>query len=130
MRSANLTHTRNPRWSDYFLRTLTILIIVIVASVVWQIVSIQLRLSRNRAIADRLVESLHSRFPDITFHGGPSYEREVIYININEHLDKATKREIEQWLRQQKAEQKIAPEIELRFSEDYVDESSPIRIEP
>lgn len=94
---------------------------------VWQIVSIQLRLSRNGAIAHRLVESLHARFPGVAFRGGASYESEVIYITVSDRVDEATREDVERWLRGQKIEQKIVPTIWLRFSDDAVDDNT-IRI--
>jgi hypothetical protein len=85
---------------------------------IWPLVTIQLRLSRNGAAARRLVESLHSRFPNVDFRGAASYEREVIYLTVFDHVDETIRREVEQWLRQEKIEQQIMPEIHLRFLDD------------
>jgi hypothetical protein len=110
------------RWLRFLLMVLVVLVVVVF--LVWPIVSIQLRLSRNGAIAHRLVESLHARFPGITFQGAASYEREIIYITVVNHVDEASRRDVEQWLREEKNEQKIVPEIWLRFSDDSVDDNT------
>jgi hypothetical protein len=89
-----------------------------------QLIEIQLRLSRNGAVVDRLKEAFHVRFPKGAIAGGTSYEREVIYVGINDHVDKTVREDIEEWMRQQKIEQKIAPTIYLRFSDDPDDFSS------
>jgi hypothetical protein len=89
---------------------------------VWPLVRIQFRLSRNGAISRQLVESLHSRFPGVDFRGGASYEREVIYISVFEHVDETIRREVEQWLREEKSKQHIAPEIYLMFVGDGLDD--------
>src|SRR6516165_9359446 len=97
-----------------YLRRLGItLLLLYVAYGVWMLATISLRLSRNGAIASQLLESLNQRFPGAVFRGGPSYEREVIYITVQRGLDRALWQEVEQFVRAQKAEKGIAPEIEL-----------------
>jgi hypothetical protein len=88
----------------------------------WPLVNIQLRLSRNGAIAAQLVESLRDRFPDADFRGTASYEQEVIYITVVGGLNKSSRQDVEQWLRRQKTERKIAPAIWLKFSDDIHDQ--------
>lgn len=124
MQSDTTVRTGRRRWLHFLAIALAVLG---AAPFVWQIVSIQLRLSRNGAIAQRLVESLHARFPGVAFRGGASYESEVIYITVVELVDEATRGDVERWLRGQKIEQKIVPEIWLRFSDDTVDDNT-IRI--
>src|SRR5262249_36329362 len=108
------------------------LLIVLVLSglvmlLVWPLVSIQLRLSRNGAISRQLVQSLQAQFPGVSFSGAASYEREVIYILVAGQIDEPTRRDVEQWLRGCKTEQRILPEIWLRFDDDC-DDSSTIKI--
>jgi hypothetical protein len=93
---------------------------VVIVTFVWPLVSIQLRLSRNGKIAQQLVHSLEARFPGINFRGAANYEREVIYISVADRLDEATRLDVERWLREQKIEQKITPQIWLRFEGEDV----------
>lgn len=94
-----------------------LVVLALFGGLVWPLVSIQLRLSRNGAIAARLVESLRTRFPGADFRGTASYEQEVIYVSVVGDLDPASRPDVGQWLRRLKAEQGIAPEIWLRFSD-------------
>ncbi len=96
--------------------------VAIAAVLLWPVVDIELRLWRNGAIADRLAASLHSRFPAVGFRGAASYKDEVVYIVVFDHVDGPTRGEIERWLRAEKAERKIAPEIRLRFAGDSLDD--------
>jgi hypothetical protein len=100
---------------------IALLAFVIIGGFIWPLVSIQLRLSRNGRIAHQLVESLQARFPKSEFGGAASYEREIIYIQVRNRLNQGERREIETWLREQKNEQKIAPQIWIRFLEDKED---------
>jgi hypothetical protein len=79
------------------------------------------RLSTNGAVAKELVESLKNQYPGATIHGGASYERESITITVVDGIDKKSRPELERWLRQEKNERKISPEIWLRFpsGEDF-----------
>ena len=96
---------------------LVLVVLVIFAAFVLPLASIQLRLSRNGALAARLVESLQTQFPGAEFRGGASYEREVVYIQVAGKLAPERRSDIEQWLRRLKAEQGIAPAIWLTFPE-------------
>ena len=86
-----------------------LLVILVIVSVIWPFVSIQLRLSRNGKIAHQLVESLEARFPGSQFGGAASYESEIIYITALNRFDEAERQDVETWLRKQQIEQKIAP---------------------
>jgi hypothetical protein len=86
--------------------------------IVWSLVTIQIRLSRNVPIARGLAASLQAQFPGITARGAASYESERIYITVVSGLDPRSRHEVEQWLCRQKEEQKIAPAIWLRFGDD------------
>lgn len=112
------------RWFGRFL--LALVLAVPLVTIVYPLVSIQLRLSRNGALARSLVESLNDRFPEAVFRGGASYEREVIYITALGRLEDSRRREVEQWLRDKKAEQRILPEIYLDFSNEGFDYSKGI----
>jgi hypothetical protein len=61
---------------------------------------------------------LEARFPGISFQVAPSYEREVIGVSVEDSLDMQSRHAVEHWLREQKMEQQIAPEIWLRFSDE------------
>lgn len=110
-------------WYRRLFRSLPIVIVVFGALMllVWPLVSIQLRLSRNGAIVSRLVQSLHARYPGASFRGNTSYEREAIYITIMDGLKAVNRQDLEQWLRAQKSEQRIVPTILLRLSPDADD---------
>lgn len=99
-------------------------VLFVVGFFVWQVVTIQLRLWRNGAIASQVAQSLRERFPGVDARGGASYEREVIYIGVY-GVDNRKRPEIAEWLRAHKQERKIAPEIWLRF--DYDDDHEVIR---
>jgi hypothetical protein len=109
----------------------SLLIVLMVAGVaaflVWPFVTIRLRLSKNSAISRQLVQALQTRFPGVSFRGAASYEMEVIYIDVGGPVDEPTRREVEQWLREQKTEQEIRPEVWLGFGEDF-DESTTIKL--
>lgn len=96
------------------------------AGIGWPLISIQLRLWRNGAIAAQLVESVRVRFPGAEFHGAASYEREVVYISVVGELDPESRLDVEEWLRRLKAEQRIAPAIWLRFPESIGEEKDEI----
>jgi hypothetical protein len=106
------------RWRRY---TLLALLAFAVVGFATPLVQIQLRLSRNGALTHQLLDLLESQFSGVSFSGAPSYEREVVYIQIKDHLDQAKREEIEQWLRRRKMEQKVAPEIWL-MSPDIPDD--------
>jgi hypothetical protein len=106
----------------------TIVILVLFAGVGCPLISIQLRLWRNGAIAAQLVESLRVRFPGAEFRGIASYEREVIYIQVLGGLRMESRSEVEQLLRGFKSEQRIAPEIWLEFPEFSGEEKDAIKI--
>jgi hypothetical protein len=125
MQSGATVAAGHRRWLRFLLIALVVLGIVVF--LVWPLVSIQLRLSRNGAIARQLVQSLQARFPGISFGGAASYESEVIYIHVADRVDEPTRRDIEQWLRGQKTEQKILPEVWLRFADDF-DDSNTIKM--
>src|SRR4051794_20349285 len=74
-------------------------ILVFVGAVGWPLLSIQLRLLRNGAIASDLVELLHLRFPDAEFRGVASYDREVISIVVVSGLDPKDFPNVEQYVR-------------------------------
>jgi hypothetical protein len=99
-----------------------LVILAILAWFAWPFVMIQLRLSRNGAIARQLAEALHTQFPEVEFRGVAAYNREVVYITVVGDLDEARRRDVEQCLRRLKAEQNIAPTVELRFSHRADDE--------
>jgi hypothetical protein len=101
---------------------LFILLLSVGIAFIGPLVSIQLRLARNGKIAHQLVQSLETRFPGIRVRGAASYEREVIYLSVGNHLDEAARTEVERWLREQKTEQTIAPQIWLRFEDDAFDQ--------
>jgi len=103
----HLTHLR--------LFLIAIVLLSVVAVLAWPFVRIQYRLSRNGAITRQLAEALHSRWPSVDIRGAASYEREIIYITAFDQLDEATRHDMEQWLREQKTERRIEPEIQLRF---------------
>jgi hypothetical protein len=88
---------------------------------------VQLRHSKNGAIANQLVESLSQRFPRTTLRGLAKRGRDVVFITVVWSFDAANQRDIEEWLRAQKAERGIAPEIWLSFWHDD-DETEPIKI--
>ncbi len=90
---------------------LAVFVILVLFVFVLPFIDIQLRLSRNGAIAAQLVESLHIKFPLANFSGTPSYEREVIYIQVGKDLDREWHPEVEQWLRKLKEEKKIKADI-------------------
>jgi hypothetical protein len=106
---------------------LVVLVFVVIGFIV-PMVSIQLRLSRNGKIARQLAESLTASFPGIRFYGAASYEKEVIYICVVNRLDEADRQEVERWVREQKAEQNIAPEIWIRFENEDLDKEIVVRI--
>ena len=106
----------------------SVLLLGLAATLAWPLVGIQLRLSRNRAVAAQLVESLHSRFPEVSFRGNVAYNREVVYITAINALDETARQSVEQWLRRLKAEQGIAPTILLRFSDSIGEEKDMIKI--
>jgi hypothetical protein len=106
---------------------LALVAFVVIRGFVWPLVSIQFRLARNGKVAQQLVESLEARFPGAQFGGVASYEQEVIYILVRSRLGEGDRREVAKWLRQQKAEQKIAPRIELRFRDEGAGEDLVIR---
>jgi hypothetical protein len=106
----------------------TLLVLVLFGGIGWPLVSIQLRLWRNGAIATRLVESLRTRFPGADFRRGASYQREVIYIGVRGGLGPESRSEVEKWLRRLKAEQRIAPEIWLRFPDTSAEEKDTTKI--
>ena len=110
---------RNSRLRFWPLAVVAVAVLVFLA---WTPVSIQLRLSRNGAVAQRLVESLRARFPGVNFRGAASYEREVIYISVVDHVEEAIRSEVEQVLHQEKAEHCLEPEIRLRFVGDGLDD--------
>ncbi len=97
---------------------LKVLITLVIIGVIWQFTEIQLRLTRNGKIAHHLVDALESRFPRSEFGGAASYESEIIYIHVRNHVTEAKRQDIEGWLREQKIEQRIAPRNCLRFLED------------
>jgi hypothetical protein len=96
-----------------------VVVVALLIGFVWPLVSIQLRLPRNGAIAHQLVDSLHVRYPGTGFRGVASYESEVVYIRVVGRLDEAKRQDVERWLRRQKAERQIAPVISLRFENDF-----------
>jgi hypothetical protein len=106
-------------------KTLNILICALMAALilgfVWPVVGIWLRLHRNQPIAQRLVRSLQDRFPGMSVGGGASYREELVSLVVRDHLDEKGRNSVENWLRAKKAEQKIAPQIRLRFLEDDVE---------
>jgi hypothetical protein len=79
------------------------------------------------ALFNQLVGSLKTQFPGVSFRGGASYEREVIYISVRQ-IDDATFAEIERWLRATKSEQKVEPEIWLQFESDDTEKEKKIEI--
>src|SRR5262245_45017797 len=103
-------------------------VLVLLGCLAWPFMTIQLRLSRNGAIARQLVESLHTKFPGAEFRGVAAYNREVVYITVVSGPGEGRRRDVEQWLRRLKAELNIAPGIELRFPQE-VDDKDTIRIE-
>lgn len=96
---------------------------------VYPYTDILLRLSRNRKIADHLVESLTVRFPGVQFHGGASYRDEMVFIWTRTDLGVDQRQEVEQWLRQVKAEQPIRPVIGVQFPDDVAAEREPLLID-
>jgi|SRR5579884_1154999 len=104
-----------------FLIGVIAVLILLIISLIWQYVEIDHRLSRNGKIARQLVEALEIRFPGSEFGGAASYEREIIYIHVRNHLDESKRQDVETWLRKQKNEQKIEPQIWLRFDQDTGD---------
>lgn len=96
---------------------IALLTLVFFACLIWPLVDIQLRHWRNGAIAARLVESLQARFPAARFNGAASYDLEVNYISARSGVDPESRPDVEQWLRQLKADQRITPAIWLRFTD-------------
>lgn len=114
-------------------RWMTVVSIVVVAAVFWAaigwpLLSIQLRLRRNTAIANRIVESLHERFPGAKFRGNVSYENEVVYITAITGLEPKQRTDVELWLIRMKSDQRIAPEIWLRFGDSAWEPENTIKI--
>lgn len=107
-----------PRNRRRLLGWLLISILAVVAMiVVIPIGEVYSRLSRNGATARQLAEGLKARFAGVEVQGRPSYESEVVYITIQSDLAMERRREVEQWLREQKTNHHIAPEIWLRFDD-------------
>lgn len=104
-----------------------VVVLVVLGSIAWPFVSIQLRLARNGAIARQLVASLRAEFPTASVRGNASYELEVVYLTVV-GLDEAGRRDVERRLREIKAERRIAPEIWLRFSDSTDEEKDMIKI--
>ena len=102
-----------PTWIGFL--PLAVVAVGVLVFLIWPIVTIQLRLSRNGATARQLVESLHSRFPSVDFRGAASYEQEVIYITVFDRVDATLRHDAEQYLRSEKADRHIEPELLLRF---------------
>lgn len=117
-----------PARSGCLIRAAAIVALVLFVGIGWPLISIQLRLWRNGAIAAQLVESLRARFPGAEFRGTASYEREVVYIHVVGGLDPDSRPEVEQWLRRLKSEQQIAPAIWLMFPEFTGEEKDAIKI--
>lgn len=85
------------------------------------LIQIQLRLSRNGAIAREVAEALQVQFPGPRYNGAASYEKETVYITVWEEVDKARRPDVERWLRAHKAERGIAPKIWLSYGDDGID---------
>lgn len=114
------------RWIHVLLAV--IVVVFLCGGIAYPLVSIELRLWRNRAIAARLVESLRTRFPAARFRGNVSYEREVIYISVLSEPDPESRPDIERWLRGFKSGQGIAPEIWLLFPDSTGEEKDVTKI--
>ena len=97
---------------------LVALLLTIFLGFIWPVISIQLRLKRNGAIARQLKDALHAQFPAVNFRGTANYESEVVYIMVDEQVEETIRSKIEEWLRKEKTKQAIKPLIELRFDGD------------
>jgi hypothetical protein len=117
-REDNLMATIRSRMRHVVVAVVYALLAYLAISLGWMFIRIELRLSRNGTIAQQLETSLEARFPECKFRGVASYEKEVIYINVLNRLDKAKWHEIETWLREEKIEQKIDPQIWLEVAID------------
>jgi hypothetical protein len=109
---------RRPIWIRFL--PLEVAAVAVLVFLVWPVATIQLRLSRNGAIARQLAEALHTRFPGADFRGVASYEREVIFISVLNRVDESVRRDVEEYLRAEKTERRIELEIWLRFLGDEV----------
>ena len=101
-----------------FILLLLIGVTVMVASVVVPLVAIHFRLSRNGAIAKQLAESMEAQFPGVEIRAAAAYNREEVYVIIVSESNERKRAEFERWLRNQKVEREIAPQIRLRFQGD------------
>jgi hypothetical protein len=109
-----------------FLFVVVLLIFVFVAGIAVQIVQSSFRLSRNGEIGSQLVQALQGRFPGATFRSSASYEHERIYITVVNGVDDPDRPEVEKWLRAQKIERELSPELWLFFLPD--DDQKPLKI--
>lgn len=104
----------SPAWYRRFF-PLLVVAIILCGLVLWQLLQIQLRLSRNGAIARQLASSLREKYAGVEFRGNASYEREVVYLTVGEGFDQARLEELERWLRNQKTERGIGAAIWLQL---------------
>jgi hypothetical protein len=92
--------------------------VFIVIGFAWTVGDIELRLWRNGKVAQALAQSLEVRFPGGGFRGAASYKDERVYIVVANRFDQTVRDDVETWLRKEKGEHKIAPQIRLRFAGD------------
>jgi hypothetical protein len=100
------------RW--FYNAILALIVLGLVWGFVVPLLDIHFRLSRNEPIANKLVEMLGARYPGTTFRGGASYMRDEIAIWVVGRLDDLSRKDVEEWLREQKIEQNIKAEIWFR----------------
>ncbi len=112
----------------FICRVLLLLVVLYGVGVLATLASIQLRLWRNGAIAEQLVKRLDTTFPVAKFRGGAGYNREVVYIAVTDGADKVDGKEVEDWLREKKNTEKIAPQIVLSLTGSFDPQS--ILIDP
>jgi hypothetical protein len=115
------TNLTASHWNRIHYFASALFILGIVTLIAWPFVGFQRRLSKNGAIANQLVSSLEVQFPGVPFRGVASYELDVIYISFLQKVDRETRSGVENWLRKQKSERRIAAEIWLRLAGDFED---------
>ena len=106
-----------------------VMIWVVILAFAWAVgvfVTIQLRLARNGAVAQAIVEALHNDYPGVRFRGGASYERETICISVVEGQDKLDREDLDRWLRAKRIDERIQPVIWLTFTGGIDDQSTMI----
>jgi hypothetical protein len=97
---------------------LSTVVVFVVIGLAWPVADIELRLWRNGKVAQALAGALEVQFPGGGFQGAASYKDERVYIVVANRLDQAVRDDVEIWLRKEKGELHIAPQVRLRFVGD------------